>query len=93
MSQKDIVLNISVNLNRISRWAMEGKKERINQFLKDTQYYLDQLEAAPKSDAFLPTLKNFKIAFNSLKDIKLDAVYAEKALTWANILQHRSKLA
>lgn len=93
MSNHDLVLNISVNLNRISRWAMEGKKERINQFLKDTEYYLDELEKAPRSDRFNPTLLSFKKTFVSLKNDNLDEVYAENALTWANILQHRAKLA
>ena len=94
MSAEDLTLNIAVNLGRVSRWAMEGKRERIEQFLKDTDNYINLLESAKRSEKFEKTFKAFKISFNKLRsDIKLDGVWAEEALTWANILTHRAKLA
>lgn len=94
MSTAEIILNIAVNLGRLSRWAMEGKKARIEQFLVETQDYLNELEKAPKSTQFNKTFSSFKHKFQELKsNPKLDDAWAEDALTWANILTHRAKLA
>ena len=94
MTTQDLVLNIAVNLGRLSRWAVEGKTERINQFLKDTDYYFQELENSPKNDRFLPTFHRFKQTFNQLKkEQSYDKYWAEDALTWANILSHRTQLA
>lgn len=94
MNAQDLILNIAVNLGRLSRWAMEGKGTRVNQFLIETEQYLNQLENVPKSPKFDPTFQTFKLKFNRLKnDIKLDKFWAEDVLTWANILTHRAKLA
>lgn len=93
MSAQDLVLNIALNLGRLSRWAMEGKKERVKQFISETQIYLDQLENVPKSEKFKPTYISFKKKFEELKREKLDENWADDSLTWANILTHRAKLA
>lgn len=94
MSPEDLTLNIAVNLGRISRWAMEGKRNRIEQFISDTDFYIAQLENVPKSQAFEKTFNLFKSKFNALKNnIQLNEVWAEDMLTWANILTHRAKLA
>ena len=93
MSAQDLVLNIAVNLGRLSKWAMEGKSDRIKQFILDTQNYLDQLENTPKSLKFKPTYTSFKRKFEELKKSEPNKVWAEDALTWANILTHRAKLA
>lgn len=94
MNARDLTLNIAVNLGRLSRWAMEGKEARINQFLSETEGYLNQLENTPKSQRFQPTFDSFKKNFFQLKNnIKLDKFWAEDTLTWANILTHRAKLA
>ena len=94
MNAKDLTLNIAVNLGRVSRWAMEGKKARVEQFLKETEDYLAQLESTPRNRRFEKTFLSFKIHFANLKDnsSRTDA-WAEEALTWANILTHRAKLA
>lgn len=93
MIAKDLVLNIAVNLDRLSRFSLEGREKRVQQFLDDTDYYLQQLEDSV-SNKFLPTLEKFKTEFMGLKTNRnYDEVWAEKALTWANILQHRAKLA
>lgn len=94
MNAQDLVLNIAVNLGRLSRWADEGKTSRIDFFLDETEGYLKQLENTPKDKKFIPTLLNFKNKFYELKKNKsFNEIWAEDALTWANILTHRAKLA
>lgn len=94
MNAKDLTLNIAVNLGRISRWAMEGKKSRLEQFLSDTDFYIHQLDDTPKNERFIKTFNLFKEKFDILKNnIHLDEMWAEEMLTWANILTHRAKLA
>ena len=94
MNAKDLTLNIAVNLGRVSRWAVEGKKKRIIQFLAETEDYLAQLEKTPLKPRFVKTFQLFQKAFKRLQsDIRLDEDWAEEALTWANILTHRAKLA
>ncbi|MFA4889489.1 MAG: hypothetical protein WC628_07975 [Candidatus Omnitrophota bacterium] len=94
MGAQELTLNIAVNLGRIGRWACEGKLARLNQFLEETEEYIYQLEQAPKSPCFQQTFDIFRETFNGLKsDKRLDPVWAEMILTWANILTHRAKLA
>jgi len=94
MDAREIILNIAVNLGRLCRWAMEGRKERVEQFLAQTERYLESLESAPKSSRFLPTYERFKNDFERLShDVHMDADWAESMLTWANILTHRASLA
>ncbi len=94
MSAKDLVLNIAVNLGRLSRFSSEGRVERIKQFLNDTQYYLDELQKVEVSVKFTPTLDRFKKDLIKLKNLDFTTYeWAEDTLTWANILQHRAKLA
>lgn len=94
MTAQEITLHIAVNLGRLGRWALEGKQARIKQFLIETEDYLKQLEAAPKSERFLKTFQTFKKVFFTLKDdVRLEPDWAESAFTWANILTHRAKLA
>lgn len=94
MTAKELTLNIAVNLGRVSRWANEGKTARIQQFLKETESFLEQLEKSPRKNSFEPTLKVFKNKFFQLKNSsKFDYNFADDSLTWANILTHRAKLA
>lgn len=94
MDAKEITLNIAVNLGRLCRWAMEGRRARLDQFLAETQEYVKALDNAPKSDRFMPTYKWFKEDFNVLShDVRMDSDWAESMLTWANILSHRAQLA
>lgn len=88
-----MVLNIAVNLERLSRWSQEGREKRVEQFLNQTEEYLDGLAKIEVSDRFAKTLKIFLADFNKMKaSDKNTLVWAEKALTWANILTHRAKL-
>ncbi len=93
MEAKELTLNISVNLGRLCRWCMEGRRSRVDQFLAQTEEYVKALEIAPKSDRFLPTYEWFKKDFESLRhNVRMDADWAEAMLTWANILNHRAAL-
>lgn len=94
------VLNISVNLSRLSQWVYEGYDKRpvlIDKFLDQTESFLKDLEKQDISEGFMPTLEQVKKEFDELKKQTITEenkiVWAEKALTWANILQHRAKLA
>jgi len=94
MDAREITLNIAVNLGRLCRWAMEGRKARLDQFLSETGEYLKALEAAPKSERFMPTYEWFKKDFESLShNVQMNEDWAESMLTWANILSHRAQLA
>lgn len=93
MDAKELTLNIAVNLGRLCRWSMEGRRARVDQFLVETQEYLNALEVAPKSARFLPTYEWFKKDFELLaSNVQMDANWAESMLTWANILTHRASL-
>ena len=94
MDARELTLNIAVNLGRLSRWAMEGRRGPMDQFLAETERYLNDLGSAQKSARFLPTYQWFKKDFERLRnDVRMDGDWAEAALTWANILTHRAKLA
>ncbi len=94
MNAQELTLNIAVNLGRLCRWASIGNKARVEQFLIDTENYIELLDKASKKPEFASTYIGFKKQFNKLKNnVKLDDEWAENALTWANILTHRAKLA
>ena len=94
MEAKEITLNIAVNLGRLCRWSMEGRRARVEQFLIETEKYLHDLEAAHKSERFMPTYEWFKKDFESLRNnVQMNEDWAESMLTWANILTHRASLA
>ena len=93
MEAKEITLNIALNLGRLYRWAMEGRRSRVEQFLAQTEEYIIALESAQKSPRLLPTFEWFKNDFKYLsQDIHMDADWAESMLTWSNILIHRASL-
>ncbi|MBU0502840.1 MAG: hypothetical protein ABH882_01585 [Candidatus Omnitrophota bacterium] len=94
MDARELALNIAVNLGRLGRWAYEGRLNRLNQFLEETEEYVNWLEKAPKSFSFQKTFDIFKKNFNELKTgNKTDPAWAEMMFTWANILAHRARLA
>ncbi|OGE09908.1 hypothetical protein A3A60_04960 [Candidatus Curtissbacteria bacterium RIFCSPLOWO2_01_FULL_42_26] len=94
MKAGEIILNIAVNLGRLSRWVSEGKFSRTRPFLEETEDFISKLESVGYAKKFEKTFKAFKASFKKLKKSKkLDNVWAEDALTWANILTHRAKFA
>ena len=91
MEAKELTLNIAVDLGRLCRWAMEGRRSRVEQFLAETEQQVKALELVQKSSRFLPTYIWFKKDFEFLRhNVHLDADWAEAMLTWANILTHRA---
>lgn len=93
MDAKELTLNIALNLGRLCRWAMEGRRSRVEQFLAQTAEYVTALESARKSQRFMPTYEWFKNDFARLsQDIRMDANWAESMLTWSNILIHRASI-
>ena len=94
MEARELTLNIAVNMGRLCRWAMEGRRARVDQFLVETEAYVAALDATPKSARFLPTYEWFKKDFDVLRlNVEMNADWAESTLTWANILTHRASLA
>lgn len=97
LSNKDKILDISVNLARVSEWVFsENKQKRVDQFLEEIKKYLQTMHVSSVSPQFKPTFLKFSKELGKLladryqKDI---GEWAERALTWANILQHRAKRA
>jgi len=81
-------------MGRLGRWVDEKKLNRVQAFLNETNEYMNELEKTNKSDKFISTFRKFKERFINLKNnSSLDEEWAEEALTWANILTHRAKLA
>ena len=81
---------------QIKSEGYDQRSQLIDKFLEQTTNYIDDLAKQRISKDFEPTLKRVKKEFTNLKHSisKEDKLYwAEKALTWANILQHRAKLA
>lgn len=95
------ILDISVNMARISQWIEDGsyqqKKKLVKIFMDQNEEFLNWLATQNISEDFKPTLERFTKEFNKIKNQKIikknRLEWAEKALTWANILQHRAKLA
>lgn len=94
------ILNISVNMARLSEWIADSyasRKPLIDIFIKQTETYLNDLSDLNISENFKPTLVRFQMEFerlrNEVKNEKEKLYWAERTLTWANILQHRAKLA
>lgn len=99
LSNKDLLLDISVNLARVSDWVLsdnQQKQARVDQFLEETEEFLLSLSKNSISARFQPTLGHFIKEFRKLMRDRKNSdkgEWAERALTWANILQHRAKLA
>ncbi|MBI4079255.1 MAG: hypothetical protein HY429_03075 [Candidatus Levybacteria bacterium] len=97
LSNKELLLDISVNLARVSDWILSEKKQKlVDRFLEGTEQFLKSLQHAHVSIRFKPTLERFSKEFEKLlkdRNQKDREEWAERALTWANILQHRAKLA
>ena len=101
---KDVPLNIAVmdisqNLARIGNWTADSfdeKKSLIERFLIQTQKYVNDLSKRKMPKDLEGVFMRFKLEFKNFTIEKFaqdKEEWAEKALTWANILQHRSSLA
>ncbi len=100
MDNKQKILDIAMNLNRIGNWAADDylvKRKRIHTFISDTTDYIKSLDTNSFKPPFKETLEDFLKQYKSLKSEGLkgpkDSLHwAEKMMTWGNILTHRSKL-
>lgn len=98
--KKAQILDIAMNLNRIGNWAADGyqvKKKRILFFLDQTADYLSSLNSREFKPPFKKTFDRFCEEFGKLeKEGKIgpknELYWAEKMMTWGNILTHRAKL-
>ena len=100
MDQKQLLLDIAMNLSRIGNWTADdfvGKRKRIDLFLTQTKEYMGQLHRDTFSPKLLQTITRFSTEFSDyekeLQSTPKDTyALAEELLTWANILTHRSSL-
>jgi len=97
---KTKILDIAMNLNRIGNWAADDfnkKRKRILFFLVQTTEYISSLTPESFSAPFKKTYHRFLKEYLKLEEeAKIgpkDKLYwAEKMMTWGNILTHRAKL-
>lgn len=100
MDNKAKILDIAMNLTRIGNWAADGyevKKKRIIIFLKNTDNNLKNVKISSLDQPFKKTFEKFlrdypKLEQEGYNGPKNQMVFAEKMLTWGNILTHRSRL-
>ena len=100
MDQKAKILDIAMNLNRIGNWAADdyqSKQKRIKIFLDQTTEYINSLDSSSFPNSLKETLEKFRGEYFKLEkagkrgpDDQLS--WAEKMMTWGNILTHRSNL-
>jgi hypothetical protein len=98
--KKTKILDIAMNLNRIGNWAADGyleRKKRIKLFLEQTTKEVDGLSLGSFSFPFKKTFERFLREYNRLeKEGKIkpkdELFWAEKMMTWGNILTHRARL-
>lgn len=100
MDRQVEILDIAMNLNRIGNWAADGyqvKRKRILFFLNQTSDYLKSLNSSMFSNPFKKTFDRFLKEYSLLEKEgiggpKDELFWAEKMMTWGNILTHRAKL-
>lgn len=100
MDQKSKILDIAMNLSRIGNWAADGykiKQKRITLFLDETTEYIKSLKQSSFPLRFKETLIKFLQEYSRLeKEGKTgprdELEFAEKMMTWGNILTHRASL-
>ena len=100
VSMQDRILDISVNLARIGNWTADAyleKKDLIARFIDQTNSYIKEVSRAGLSKDIQPLFTRFQLDFQKIQTEKVTVKnkdwWAERMLTWANILQHRAKLA
>ncbi len=97
---KQQILDIAMNMTRIGNWAADGfdaKQKRIVFFLNQTDTYLSALHRVRLPARFVPTIQafipSFQLLYKEGKAKPADTeVWAEKMMTWGNILTHRASL-
>lgn len=100
MDQKSKILDIAMNLNRIGNWAADGyklKQKRIGLFLEQTTEYLSSVKPSFLPPSFRKSFIKFLQEYSHLEQEgkegpKDELEFAEKMMTWGNILTHRASL-
>jgi len=100
MEDKEKILDIAMNLTRIGNWAADGysaKQKRIVLFLNQTTTYLNSLNLT-----FLPTALKTQLErlLSEYPELEKEGIvgpknplaWAERMMTWGNILTHRCQL-
>jgi len=100
MDTKAKILDIAMNLNRIGNWAaddFDGKEKRIRMFLDQTNGYIESVPKSSLREPFKKTFDRFLEEYDVLKHEgekkPTDTLaWAERLMTWGNILTHRTQL-
>lgn len=96
MENKAKILDIAMNLNRIGNWAADdykGRKKRLVLFINQTQSYLNSLDIFRFPTALQRPLRSLsQLLQEGLGEPKDTLFWAEKMMTWGNILTHRASL-
>lgn len=100
MDNKSKILDIAMNLTRIGNWAADGfskKQKRIEIFLRQTSEYLKLLDSTNFKEPFKTTFAKFLKDYQQLVQLAKEGprdelAWAERMMTWGNILTHRAKL-
>lgn len=100
MSNKAKILDIAMNLNRVGNLAVdnyEKKKKRIDIFLEETKGYINSIDKSSLPKSFKKTFDKFSKEYLLLEKENIETheeklYWAEKMMTWGNILTHRAKI-
>jgi len=100
MSNKAKILDIAMNLNRVGNLAAddyEKKKKRIDIFLEEIKEYIDSIDTSSLSKPFKKTFDKFQEEYlllekENIKTQQEKQTWAEKMMTWGNILTHRARI-
>ena len=57
MTLRETILNIAVNMGRLSRYSQQKNLDRIETFLNDNEQYIRELEMSQLSELIKPTIK------------------------------------
>ncbi|KKQ34299.1 MAG: hypothetical protein US51_C0044G0005 [Microgenomates group bacterium GW2011_GWA2_37_6] len=100
MDTKSKILDIAMNLNRVGNFAADGyaiKQKRIKMFLDQTSDYISSVSQDDLPTSLKGTYLNFLNQYKNLEQEgrigpKDELLWAEKMMTWGNILTHRASL-
>lgn len=100
MNEKAKILDLAMNLNRIGNWAADGysvRQKRIITFLNQSSEYIDSINLLSLPASLQKTFRRFCKEYQELeKEGKMgpkdELLWAERMMTWGNILTHRTKI-
>lgn len=100
MDEKAKILDLAMNLNRIGNWAADGyglRKRRILTFLRQSSEYIRSINLLFLPASLQKTFRRFCKEYQELeKEGKMgpkdELLWAERMMTWGNILTHRTKI-